>query len=92
MATESYAPTDRHGRWTVEFHELRDINRYPAVRCLTRDSLSAVIKLWLKIITPGATVIEQDNDVGWMISFVTRSHARHFIGCFGGKLMSRSSP
>ena len=63
MPTENCTTTDRHGRWTVEFHELRDIQQHPAVRNLDRGTLSTVIRLWLKISTPGATVIEREGRV-----------------------------
>jgi hypothetical protein len=90
-STPSTTPND-HGRWTVEFHELRDIQQHPAVRNLNRGTVSAVLGLWLKIITPGAKIIEQGGSTTWTIIFLTRSRARHFVACFGGKLISRSSP
>lgn len=82
-----------HHPWTVEFTELRVANeRQKAVaETISRRTLIQVLKLWVEVITPGASLVEQDGGDRCSIHFETRSQARKFIGCFGGKLLAKSS-
>jgi hypothetical protein len=85
----STSTTNHHGRWIVEFTELRvrDEHQRTAAASIDRQTLFGILRLWLTVVTPGAVITEPDSG-GWTISFIARSQARHFIGCFGGKLMS----
>ena len=89
QSTPSTTAND-HGRWVVEFADFRvqDEHQRRVLESVSRDTLSAVLRIWLRIITPGAQVIEREGSSVWTGLFQTRSQARHFVACFGGKLRS----
>jgi hypothetical protein len=82
------------GRWTVEFNDLRvrDEHQQRVAETIDRRILLDVLKLWLKVTAPGGQIIEKEDGAAWTVLFMTRSSARYFVSCFGGKLRSRLSP
>jgi hypothetical protein len=83
-------PTNR--RWAVEFREVR--TRTPeqerAIGTLDPGVLAHVLEIWLKVITPGAYIVEPHSATPWMIIFPNRAASRKFRSCFGGKLKPSS--
>jgi len=92
MKTTPSTTVNDHGRWTVEFTDfrVRDEHQRRVLESVSRDTLLAILRIWLKIITPGAQVIEQADSAAWTIVFPTRSQARHCVATFGGKLKAAS--
>ena len=78
------------GRWIVEFTELRVRNEHQhhVAQSLDRRMLSGILELWLKVVTPGAQIVEQQRTEVLTILFPNRAGSRKFRSCFGGRLLS----
>jgi hypothetical protein len=82
---------DRQNRpWIVQFDDFRyrDDRQRDAIEGLDRGVLNEVLKIWLKVITPGAC-FDLNGASPNLIFFRARSHARHFVATFGGRLLGR---
>jgi hypothetical protein len=84
---------DSNGRWVVEFTELRVRNEHQrdVAESLDRRALSGILEIWLKIVVPGATIVDPLGTAACSIVFPNRAASRKFCSRFGGKLKSRSS-
>ena len=82
--------TPNHGRWIVEFTDFRIRNdqQRRAIESLGRPVLDEVLKIWLKVVTPGAYVVEPHSATPWTIIFPNRAASRSFRSCFGGRLLA----
>jgi hypothetical protein len=78
------------GRWAVEFTDLQVRNEHQrrVAQSFDRRSLSGILKLWLKVVTPGAQIIEQKRTDALTIQFPSRDGSRKFRSCFGGRPLS----
>jgi hypothetical protein len=89
---DTIAQEDSHSRpWIVEFHDFRyrDDRQREILQSLDRGVLAAVMKIWLKVVTPGAA-FDPCGATPNLIRFPVRSMARHFVATFGGRLIGRS--
>jgi hypothetical protein len=91
-AADTIAQEDSHDLpWIVQFDDFRyrnDVQR-EAIERLDRRVLNEVLKIWLKVITPGAD-FDLDGASPNLIRFPVRSMARRFVATFGGRLTGRS--
>ena len=78
-------------RWIVDFAEFRTRNEVQR-RVVEELGLMAfeVVKIWLKVLTTDAVVIESTEQSVRRISFHRRSEMRRFMQLFGGRQLRPS--
>src|SRR5580700_5623065 len=79
-------------RWLVQFDgiRMRTERQRDAIANLDPDLLRRVLEIWLKVLTPDAS-LERQSAPHNLISFRVRSDARRFIASFGGRLLAPPS-
>lgn len=85
--------TATHGPWIVEFTDfrIRDDKQRKAIESLSRPLLDEVLKIWLRVVTPGAHIVERPGTPIRTIVFLTRAAGRRFCSCFGGRMLATLS-
>jgi hypothetical protein len=78
-------------RWIVCFEgfRTRDEAQHRAI-CVLRETAFEVVKIWLKVVTPGAVAVGPTDHSVWRIAFPCRSQMRQFMQAFGGRQLRPS--
>jgi hypothetical protein len=77
-------------KWIVEFTDLRVQNDHQrrVAESLDRGTLFSILKMFLRVATPGAQVLEQHGTAAMKIMFPSRAASRKFRSSLGGRLLS----
>jgi hypothetical protein len=80
--THEAPTTPTHGRWIVEFTDFRIRNdkQRRAIESFSRPLLDEVLKIWLKVVTPGAHTVEPHSATPWTIIFPNALEERETFG------------
>jgi hypothetical protein len=80
--------------WIVEFTDLRVRNETQrrVAESLDPHLLGGLLEIWLKVVTPGAKLVEQHGCATRRIIFGRRADLRKFTGTFGGRIASTTPP
>jgi hypothetical protein len=87
MTHASQIPSN-DGRWIVEFTGLRVRNEHQrrVAESLDPNLLCGLLEIWLRVVAPGARLLEQQGCATRHIIFGRRADLRKFTGTFGGRI------
>jgi hypothetical protein len=85
---------DQDGRWTVELtgYHGRTAAQQKILDTTSPQILRGILEIWLKVVTPGARLIEPDGCSTTFIKCFTRSDQRRFQRTWGGRIVATAPP